>query len=85
MPLRIVLAEDAVLLRAGLVSLLERFGHTVVAAVGDAPSLLEAARIHAPDLVITDVRMPPGYTDEGLRAAVSLRAGDPGAPVLVLS
>lgn len=84
-PLRIVLAEDAVLLRAGLVSLLESFGHTVVAAVGDAPSLLEAARTHAPDLVITDVRMPPGYTDEGLRAAVALRAGDPDAAVLVLS
>jgi DNA-binding NarL/FixJ family response regulator len=84
-PLRIVLAEDAVLLRAGLVSLLESFGHTVVAAVGDAQSLVEASRTHTPDLVITDVRMPPGYTDEGLRAAVSLRAGDPGLPVLVLS
>ncbi|HST83945.1 MAG TPA: response regulator transcription factor [Kineosporiaceae bacterium] len=83
--MRIVLAEDAVLLRAGLVSLLESFGHTVVAAVGDAPSLVEASRTHTPDLVITDVRMPPGYTDEGLRAAVSLRAGDPGLPVLVLS
>ena len=85
MPLRIVLAEDAVLLRAGLVSLLERFGHTVVAAVGDAGSLLDTARAHRPDLVITDVRMPPGYADEGLRAAVALRAGDPGAAVLVLS
>jgi DNA-binding NarL/FixJ family response regulator len=83
--LRIVLAEDAVLLRAGLVSLLERFGHTVVAAVGDPAALLVAARSHRPDLVITDVRMPPGYTDEGLRAAVELRASDPTAAVLVLS
>ncbi len=85
MPLRIVLAEDAVLLRAGLVSLLERFGHTVVAAVGDAGSLLAAARTHRCDLVITDVRMPPGHTDEGLRAAVALRADDPDLAVLVLS
>jgi DNA-binding NarL/FixJ family response regulator len=80
-----VLAEDAVLLRAGLVSLLERFGHRVVAAVGDADALLAAARTERPDLVVTDVRMPPGYGDEGLRAAVELRASDPGAAVLVLS
>jgi DNA-binding NarL/FixJ family response regulator len=84
-PLRIVLAEDAALMRAGLVGLLERFGHTVVAAVGDAEALVAAARQYRPDLVITDVRMPPGYTDEGLRAAVILRAGDPTAAVLVLS
>jgi DNA-binding NarL/FixJ family response regulator len=83
--LRIVLAEDAALMRAGLVGLLERFGHAVVAAVGDADALVVAARQHRPDLVITDVRMPPGYTDEGLRAAVTLRAGDPTAAVLVLS
>jgi DNA-binding NarL/FixJ family response regulator len=80
-----VLAEDATLMRAGLVSLLEGLGHTVVAAVGDGDALVVAAREHRPDLVITDVRMPPGYTDEGLRAAVTLRAGDPGAAVLVLS
>lgn len=85
MPLRIVLAEDGVLLRAGLASLLERFGHTVVAAVGDAAALLAAVRDHGPDLVVTDVRMPPGYADEGLRAAVELRAADPGLAVLVLS
>jgi len=83
--LRIVLAEDAALMRAGLVGLLERFGHTVIAAVGDAEALVAAARQYRPDLVITDVRMPPGYTDEGLRAAVTLRAGDPTAAVLVLS
>jgi len=85
MSLRIVLAEDAVLMREGLVGLLERFGHTVVAAVGDAGALIAAAREHRPDLVVTDVRMPPTYTDEGLRAAVALREGDPGAAVLVLS
>jgi DNA-binding NarL/FixJ family response regulator len=83
--LRIVLAEDAVLMRAGLAGLLERFGHTIVADVGDAGSLITAVTAHRPDLVITDVRMPPGYTDEGLRAAVTLRASDPGIAVLVLS
>jgi len=82
--LRIVLAEDATLMRAGLVSLLEGLGHTVV-AVGDGDSMMAAAREHRPDLVITDVRMPPSFTDEGLRAAVTLRASDPSAAVLVLS
>ncbi|MEU5696512.1 response regulator transcription factor [Actinosynnema sp. NPDC020468] len=82
--MRVVLAEDAVLMREGLIGLLERFGHTVVAAVGDADALLVAAREHRPDLVVTDVRMPPGHTDEGLRAAVALRV-DPGVAVLVLS
>ena len=85
MSLRIVLAEDATLMRAGVVSLLEGLSHTVVAAVGDADSMMAAAREHRPDLVITDVRMPPSFTDEGLRAAVTLRASDPSAAVLVLS
>ncbi|WP_312038467.1 response regulator transcription factor [Streptomyces galbus] len=84
-PLRVVLAEDGVLLRDGLTALLERFGHRVVAAVGDAAALLEAVRAHEPDVVVTDVRMPPGFTDEGLHAAVRLRAERPGLPVLVLS
>jgi DNA-binding NarL/FixJ family response regulator len=83
--LRIVLAEDAALMRAGLVSLLEGLGHTVVATVGDGDALVQAAREHRPDLVITDVRMPPSFTDEGLRAAVALRAGGSEAAVLVLS
>jgi DNA-binding NarL/FixJ family response regulator len=84
-PLRIVLAEDSVLLREGMSGLLRRFGHTVVAAVGDAPALVAAVEEHQPDVVVTDVRMPPGFTDEGLRAAVALRAAHPSLAVLVLS
>ncbi|MFC8584100.1 response regulator [Streptomyces sp. NPDC057217] len=83
--LRVVLAEDGVLLREGLTGLLARFGHEVVAAVGDADALREAVAAHDPDVVVTDVRMPPGFQDEGLRAAVALRAERPGLPVLVLS
>jgi DNA-binding NarL/FixJ family response regulator len=84
-PLRIVLAEDGVLLRAGLTGLLARFGHEVVASVGDAETLTAAVLEHRPDLLVTDVRMPPGFSDEGLRAAVALRDAVPGLPVLVLS
>ncbi|MER7764267.1 response regulator transcription factor [Streptomyces sp. NPDC097619] len=83
--LRVVLAEDAVLLRAGLVELLSRVGHEVVAAVGDAGELALAVDADRPDVVITDVRMPPGFRDEGLRAALELRERHPGLPVLVLS
>ncbi|MFD6497235.1 response regulator transcription factor [Streptomyces sp. NPDC059944] len=83
--LRVVLAEDGVLLREGLVGLLNRFGHEVVAAVGDAEALRAAVSAYAPDLVVTDIRMPPGFQDEGLRAALALRAADPRLPVLVLS
>ncbi|WTE64991.1 response regulator transcription factor [Streptomyces sp. NBC_01617] len=83
--LRVVLAEDSVLLREGLIGLLSRCGHEVVAAVGDAEELLAAVAAHTPDIVVTDVRMPPGFQDEGLRAAVRLRAEQPALPVLVLS
>jgi len=82
---RIVIADDAVLLREGLIRLLTEHGHDVVAAVGDGPALVEAAATHRPDICVVDVRMPPSHTDEGLRAAVSVRAAWPGAPVLVLS
>ncbi|MFF3779916.1 response regulator [Streptomyces sp. NPDC001933] len=83
--LRVVLAEDSVLLREGLTGLLGRFGHEVVAAVGDAEALATAVAEHAPDIVVTDVRMPPGFQDEGLHAAVRLRERQPALPVLVLS
>jgi DNA-binding NarL/FixJ family response regulator len=83
--LRVVIAEDAVLLREGLAGILERFGHTVVAQVGEAGALLRAVRDQAPDVVVADVRMPAGYTDEGLRAAVALRTEHPSLAVLVLS
>jgi DNA-binding NarL/FixJ family response regulator len=84
-PLRIVLAEDAVLLREGLVRLLVEEGHQVVAAVGDAPGLVEAVLWHRPDISVVDVRMPPTHTDDGLRAAIAARTRLPGAPMLVLS
>ncbi|MEU5954007.1 response regulator transcription factor [Streptomyces sp. NPDC047525] len=83
--LRIVVAEDSVLLREGLVGLLTRFGHEVPAALGDAEGLRAAVGEHEPDLVLTDVRMPPTFQDEGLRAALALRAERPELPVLVLS
>ena len=83
--MRVVLAEDGVLLREGLVGLLRRFGHEVVAAVPDATGLEAAVEGTDPDVLITDVRLPPTFTDEGLRAAVALRARRPALPVLVLS
>jgi DNA-binding NarL/FixJ family response regulator len=83
--LRIVVAEDAALLREGLVRILERAGHEVVAAVADAAALLTYAGNCRPDLVVTDIRMPPTHTDEGLRAARKIRADHPGTGVLVLS
>jgi DNA-binding NarL/FixJ family response regulator len=80
-----VLAEDSVLLREGLIRLLDSAGMEVVAAVAEAEGLLRAVSEHRPDLVVTDVRMPPTHTDEGLRAALVIRAEQPGLPVLVLS
>ncbi|HUN33619.1 MAG TPA: response regulator transcription factor [Trebonia sp.] len=83
--IRVVLAEDGVLLREGLAGLLERFGLRPVGVVGDAQALAAAVAEHAPGLVITDIRMPPTFTDEGLRAAAELRRAHPGLPVVVLS
>ena len=83
--MRVVIADDAVLLREGLIRLVEENDCTVVAAVGDGPSLVEAIVEHKPQVSIVDVRMPPTHTDEGLRAAVEARSKVPGSPVLVLS
>jgi DNA-binding NarL/FixJ family response regulator len=83
--MRVVIAEDSALLREGLVRLLEDRGYEVVAAVGDARSLLAAVADHHPDVVVTDIRMPPTHTDEGLRAAVELRRHHREVGVLVLS
>ena len=79
------MADDAVLLREGLVRLLTEDGHQVVAVVGDGPALVGAVLSHRPDVSVVDVRMPPTYTDEGLRAAIAARAQLPGAAMLVLS
>ena len=83
--MRVVIAEDTVLLREGLAGLLEDAGHTVLARVGDAEALLAVVAEHEPDLAIVDVRMPPTYEDEGMRAAVEIRAPHPATAVLVLS
>jgi DNA-binding NarL/FixJ family response regulator len=82
---RIVIAEDTVLLREGLAGLLEDAGHTVTARVGDADALLAVVEEHDPDLAIVDVRMPPTYEDEGMRAAAEIRRSHPHTAVLVLS
>jgi len=82
---RVVIADDSVLLRAGLERLLVDAGWQVAASVGDAPALMAAVREHQPDVAIVDVRMPPGFSDEGLRAAVELRRLAPRLGVLVLS
>lgn len=83
--IRVVLAEDGALLREGLAGLLQRFGFEVAAAVGDAEALVEAVDRHEPDLVVTDIRMPPDFGDEGLRAAVRMRRERPALPVVALS
>jgi DNA-binding NarL/FixJ family response regulator len=82
---RVLIAEDGVLLREGLARLLADEGHEVVASVGDALGLVEEVERGRPDVCIVDVRMPPTFTDEGLRAAIEVRARWPGLPVLVLS
>ena len=87
--MRIVLAEDEALLREGLVMLLEHAGHDVVASVATATELVHVVKrgdpAVPPDMVITDVRMPPGRTDDGLRAAIELRRDRPHLPILLLS
>lgn len=83
--MRILICEDSALLREGLVRVLEDAGHTVVAAVPDARDLVAVVDETAPELCILDVRLPPTFTDEGIRAALTLRAEHPALPVLVLS
>jgi DNA-binding NarL/FixJ family response regulator len=83
--MRIVIAEDSAVLRAGLAEILTDSGHQVVAAVGNADDLLAAVAEHRPDAAVVDVRMPPGYTDEGLRAAITIRRDYPKTGVLVFS
>jgi DNA-binding NarL/FixJ family response regulator len=82
---RIVIAEDSVLLRAGLTRILADAGEDVVATVGDAEELLRVVRLHQPDLAIIDVRMPPNHTDDGLRAALQIRSEFADVGILVLS
>ncbi|MER7822713.1 MULTISPECIES: response regulator transcription factor [unclassified Streptomyces] len=83
--MRAVIAEDSVLLRIGLVKVLEMAGFEVVAETGDAEGLLAAVEEHRPELALVDVRMPPGFTDEGVRAALMIRQEHPGTAVLLLS
>ncbi|KAB1911578.1 response regulator transcription factor [Micromonospora sp. AMSO31t] len=83
--MRVVLAEDSTLLREGLARLLADEGHQVVAAAADAEQLVTAVEQHRPDVVVTDVRMPPTHTDDGLRAALEIRRRWPEIAVLVLS
>jgi DNA-binding NarL/FixJ family response regulator len=83
--MRIVIAEDSVIMRDGLAALLTRRGHDVVAAVEDPDALHAAVREHRPDVAVIDVRMPPTHTDEGLRAAMAIRRESPGTGVLVFS
>jgi DNA-binding NarL/FixJ family response regulator len=82
---RIVIAEDSVLLRAGLTRLLADADHEIVATVSDADSLLEVVERHQPDMAVVDVRMPPTHTDDGLKAALQIRKSWPGIGILVLS
>jgi DNA-binding NarL/FixJ family response regulator len=83
--MRIVIAEDSVLLQAGLVRFLTESGHEIVEAVGDAIALVDAIETHQPDLAVVDVRMPPTLTDDGLRAALEIRSRWPRVAILVLS
>jgi DNA-binding NarL/FixJ family response regulator len=82
---RVVIAEDLFLLREGLARLLEAHGFEIAAAVDSAPGLLQALLEHKPDVAVVDVRLPPSFTDDGLRAAIEARNQLPGLPVLVLS
>jgi DNA-binding NarL/FixJ family response regulator len=83
--MRVIVADDSVLVREGVVRVLERVGLEVVGQAGDGQELLRKARMHRPDVAIIDIRMPPTFTDEGLQAALTIRRELPGTGVLVLS
>lgn len=83
--MRVVIGEDQVLMREGLRLVLERAGFAIVGDAGDAPELVQRVRELEPDLVVTDIRMPPDHADDGLRAALELRVERPQLPVIVLS
>lgn len=83
--MRVVIAEDNVLLREGIVLLLQSSGHQVVGIAASGPEIVPTLIKHRPDVAVLDVRMPPGFSDEGLRAAIEARTALPGLPVLVLS
>src|SRR6476469_9427891 len=85
MPLRLVLADDAALIRQALAELLQRAGVQVVAQAGNAPSLLRAVEDHQPDVAIVDIRMPPTQTTEGIRAALQIRERFPATGLLLLT
>jgi DNA-binding NarL/FixJ family response regulator len=84
-PLRVAIAEDSGLLRAGIARLITDAGHRIVAEAGDGRGFLDAIEKELPDVAVVDVRMPPGFKDEGLKAALEARRRAPGLPVLVLS
>ena len=83
--MRVVIAEDSAILRDGLAQLLTDRGHDIVATVGDGDALRSAVSAYRPDVCVVDIRMPPGFTDEGLRAAIAVRRTDPDVGVLVFS
>ncbi|WP_328460428.1 response regulator transcription factor [Streptomyces sp. NBC_00448] len=83
--MRVVIAEDLALLRDGLIRIFDAYGFDVVEAVDNGPSLVRALDTHRPDVAVVDVRLPPTFTDEGLRAVIDVRARVPGLPVLMLS
>jgi DNA-binding NarL/FixJ family response regulator len=83
--LRVLIVEDALIVREGLVRLVTGLGHTVIGTAGTAPQGIATARRHRPDLVLMDIRLPPTHTDEGIRATLELRRASPARPVLVLS
>ncbi|MFH8467873.1 response regulator [Streptomyces sp. NPDC017991] len=83
--MRVVIAEDLTLLRDGLIRIFQAYGFDVVEAVDNGPSLVQALNKHRPDVAVVDIRLPPTFTDEGLRAAIEVRGQNPGMPILMLS